>query len=188
MRVGFSGVCSHITPPHFTVRLEASSPSIFSNSFFPLCRWWLLVWSSARPSLWWFSTSSSCLVLSTGRSPLYPQSLCRSLCPGPTTGGATEHPSGPPTCCDGDGPLFTSQCVRGWRRHVHCEDCGSTAVNWEYLWSPQRLVLHIIWWGNHSEGHRLTREQYLLQHPTSDYITFLAGATINAVVIKSVLL
>lgn len=58
---------------------------------FPLCRWWLSAWSSASPSPWWSSTSSSCLVLSTGKSPLSPPCHCRSPCPGRTTGGATEH-------------------------------------------------------------------------------------------------
>lgn len=57
----------------------------------PLCRWWPSVWSSASPSPWWSSTSSSCLALCTGRSPLSPLCLCRSPCPRRTAGGATEH-------------------------------------------------------------------------------------------------
>lgn len=92
---------------------------------FLLYRWWLLVWSSASPSLWWSSTSSSCLVHSTGRCPLCPLCLCRSPCRGQTTGGATEHVhchallshhGTGRTCCDTEAsPPWTSHPVRGGR-------------------------------------------------------------------------
>lgn len=60
-----------------------------SNNF-SLHRLWLSVWSSASRSPWWSSTSSSSLVLSTGRSLRSPLCLCHSPCPEATTGGAID--------------------------------------------------------------------------------------------------
>lgn len=56
-------------------------------------RSWPSAWSSASPSPWWPSTSSSFLARSTGRSPPSPPSRYLSLCPGLPRGGDTEQQS-----------------------------------------------------------------------------------------------
>lgn len=63
---------------HFAVRVHRSWPS---------------AWSSASPSPWWPSTSSSFLARSTGRSPPSPLSRYLSPCPGLPRGGGTERQS-----------------------------------------------------------------------------------------------